>query len=1303
MDHYVAACDSSVTGAPLLKGASMFDKKAFQVLKDNNYNIKLAMKKILFPLRTILEENNSEVEDDLYVNSSLNDLIGSNIQEKNEWTSFISQRLETDIQYSELQKIIEAGAKMKVDIPQFIQEKIQTSLKFSKIIKKCLIEKSETTASLEGFLKESENYTIKTEEIQYLDELIRKAKQWELKSEEVAENIVQYKTLQNFYKEGKSLPVKLSNFEKVKEKYHHAQRWQGEFKQTPKHSKTRQQNNSTKKQAATDSRGNLRNLQKLIEDAEKTKFTCHEVESLNLNYEKLFQIENQILMTFEDDSTVKSKELLKEFIHSLDTLKFTTDLYDLIQSKLKFFDWQEKKDYYMSKVFRLKQLKNLYREANSESLTILPEISKFKEEFKKLEKWLELMSGIFYDNEEDESEDEDYSQKDASSHNSKHEKKVSIQNLRQLYEEGNNFELKPEEMDEFLVKCEEVFKLIDECSHACNYDTAFETLSQYKDKIKNYNIQCEEFEAIENQISNVQDWINSYTSFNKLLADLVDNCEMGDDQYSTDERKEVIDSYENFLKNGLTFYENLEGLLNEANSFAKKSTEYQTLQKLKQDAEIFMEEGNKTIDLNSSLSEICLVMKNAKTKCVTKKFYEILIELLRKKSFLKVLYENKGKLTLFQADALLKEATSSIEIEQEHLEYLKGLIHTTKEWIKVSKKIFNNINEKISMTFLEDFIEKGKSLPLETEEFERLISSKTSLETDIEQAKSFLTSTQSFEDLVEFSFKISDIFIDVPEFDLIKKLKIYAEEWKSFANKILNTRKLCILFFKPLTTLENNKSPGYSHVQETKSQIEVAQNNATPFNFASSTNINIINNNYYFDMSNNANKISKKKQKKMTVEGYDNVLNLINNNYTVTPLGSAKKTILPDTISNKSIMDSKINIKKFNSCSYEEQLLLISKTLVLKPEDPEENFCICRRGDDSVNYMIMCDLCSEWFHGKCLDINKADSDKISQFNCILCCRRKDINYFNDKFDYRRIVYSDFANFIAEGNKINVELEEKCELAFVSEKIEKWLKNYNSRLQEINRQDISIKFELEDTLEKELPELYFESQGYPVEIEEANFLLLLLRCFDWFNEAVKLLESKKVAEKHFKKLISIGYSIFNKDKVVFSSKIEEEIFDKFKSTGLTLICKIVNTNDKSNSSMTTTNTKLGKENFLKEIVETILSQLEKEDEISNKDSNKKMEFYTLQILDYFTFCENLEELTENYSLTKLDALKNYCESLKYKTELTENFLENCKNFTEDTIDYYKIIFQNFPLEKQNLKSLKSGIEFYLENFFRTKNI
>jgi COMPASS component SPP1 len=73
-----------------------------------------------------------------------------------------------------------------------------------------------------------------------------------------------------------------------------------------------------------------------------------------------------------------------------------------------------------------------------------------------------------------------------------------------------------------------------------------------------------------------------------------------------------------------------------------------------------------------------------------------------------------------------------------------------------------------------------------------------------------------------------------------------------------------------------------------------------------------------------------------------------------------------------------------------------------EPDNDNEVFCICRKGDNHT-WMIACDGgCEDWFHGKCVNIEERDGDLIDKYICPNCeakgggqttwkrmCRRKE--------------------------------------------------------------------------------------------------------------------------------------------------------------------------------------------------------------------------------------------------------------------------------------------------------------------------
>ena len=56
--------------------------------------------------------------------------------------------------------------------------------------------------------------------------------------------------------------------------------------------------------------------------------------------------------------------------------------------------------------------------------------------------------------------------------------------------------------------------------------------------------------------------------------------------------------------------------------------------------------------------------------------------------------------------------------------------------------------------------------------------------------------------------------------------------------------------------------------------------------------------------------------------------------------------------------------------------------------DPEK-YCICRRPDDGMHFMIECDACNEWFHGVCVGLTEEESHQYPSYICIGCAR---VNY-----------------------------------------------------------------------------------------------------------------------------------------------------------------------------------------------------------------------------------------------------------------------------------------------------------------------
>lgn len=55
----------------------------------------------------------------------------------------------------------------------------------------------------------------------------------------------------------------------------------------------------------------------------------------------------------------------------------------------------------------------------------------------------------------------------------------------------------------------------------------------------------------------------------------------------------------------------------------------------------------------------------------------------------------------------------------------------------------------------------------------------------------------------------------------------------------------------------------------------------------------------------------------------------------------------------------------------------------------EKLYCICKTPYDDTKFYVGCDLCSNWFHGDCVDITEEASKKLSEFICEECRRARE--------------------------------------------------------------------------------------------------------------------------------------------------------------------------------------------------------------------------------------------------------------------------------------------------------------------------
>ena len=1176
-----------------LRGVHSVEERALTLLKSCGYDINMAMSKVLFPVMDRLNcLDHSKKDKSLYLTSALNELIGANAAEKEEWIKFMIGRLNKKIGLEELEIYKEKGKKMKIEIPSIIESEKKCAMLLSKKIKQYLAEKNNTINEIKHLYEISRTYKVQTIEFSSAGDLINKAENWKTRVKEIEKQCVPYKTLQTLYNEGKALPFKFEGniFEDLKDRFERAQEWHRLFNCLPKHSKTRQQG------SAQVHRSTLECLKKMLDTANIVNFTSSEVECLKKNYELLDEAEKKIKESFKDPKIEKTKELLQEYLNTLDCLRFTTSLYDEIEDELALIEWKEKKESLISgnkqgnntlKGNKMKNLLHLIKFADQKQLCDHGEITEFKTKLRQIEIWINKVSLIFNDNELMINDDyKDYNSD---------EFKISFNELYELYDQGKTFEFIPEECEYLLGKCEECFAFVEKCQRAINDPSGKQDLNKFNElseQMSNYNIYTVEFDYIKDEIQSVKTWkeeaetfIAKYKSIDSLLLSLKDLVNLSN-------RKSNLNAMEMFLRLNKVCYENLIELEGKVPSLAINSPEYLALERIKTISE---QMSKKDIESLTTLEGLCQFIIDCQKACVPKAYFASLIKKYRGNSWSEFASSEK-RMPLSEAEGMLKEA-DSLKMNFEQVSELKDKVFKTKEWLRAKKKML--LSDKISYTYLDKLVEEGRHLPLSTNEFTDIEIFKEGVDNEKEQISTILSTKHNYEEIIELTNKMNRNIIDNDEYDVIKKLRNVCDSWNEIANKIITSRQLCQLYFK---RKKNNSNENNNNINKiANSEIDIDENKAS--NKSQENNKSELEQSSHkesdednqLDDNKAQSFLGRKRKQETPIARIANADNESDSDLTHPPkmlnpddiLSKYQNTqltlsecesllILINPNSNQKIANQKLSsmdkttAKKFLNFTNEERYDFLNKRLVLK-EDTGEQYCICRKGDDSINYMIQCENCKGWFHGKCIKIQTATADSINQYLCICCSKRKDSTAsYNYEFDsMKRRSYEFLIDFIAEGESIMATFPQMEALYIIKQKAEYWKEKYIKTLSEVLSYYKSGKNCLNDTLDTALTTLYLESQGFCVEIKNESNIMLILKQSDWFKETYKCIDGKKNSEKNLKKLLSSSYCLFDWKFITTYNDIEKQYFDVIVPKGVRALIELGLINQKSGNNISTT--------------------------------------------------------------------------------------------------------------------------------------
>ena len=197
-----------------------------------------------------------------------------------------------------------------------------------------------------------------------------------------------------------------------------------------------------------------------------------------------------------------------------------------------------------------------------------------------------------------------------------------------------------------------------------------------------------------------------------------------------------------------------------------------------------------------------------------------------------------------------------------------------------------------------------------------------------------------------------------------------------------------------------------------------------------------------------------------------------------------------------------------------------------------QQYCICRRGDDGMVFMIECESCKEWFHGECVGVCKQLAARINQYFCIGCARlvfdfepgkpyqalKDEKNptptFYLDAFTARkRASYKVLLQLIKDAETFApIFLEELRELRAAREQIKAW----KSKVDDLRPIPPFYLGEEEEAPEQRrngfdyttnyLLKLYLESEAFPVRLDDAEFVVGLMKQRKWLVEASRVLEA-----------------------------------------------------------------------------------------------------------------------------------------------------------------------------------------------------
>lgn len=203
------------------------------------------------------------------------------------------------------------------------------------------------------------------------------------------------------------------------------------------------------------------------------------------------------------------------------------------------------------------------------------------------------------------------------------------------------------------------------------------------------------------------------------------------------------------------------------------------------------------------------------------------------------------------------------------------------------------------------------------------------------------------------------------------------------------------------------------------------------------------------------------------------------------------------------------------------------------------------------------------------------------------------------------------------------------------------------------------------LEKKLMDMYLESEAFPVELDSAFFIILILKHSDWFKDAYKCIENKKFSEKLNKKVLCTFHSQFNKENVAITNQLESQYFTSVSDKAEKLYEDISFNYEKYSSIINILKIKNDKKNL--EVIDEIIPQVLLEPIDHNESVVETISQYERWQKEVYGILYS-DDLTEE----KFEAMIEPSKIFNFKTSFLEKFRMISKNFLKEHVEHYKTI-------------------------------